>query len=510
MPRLSRFAQSFALALCLPATAAFADLTAAGVWADWKAYVTDSGHRVNASEQTESGALTVTDLSVQIDLDDGADQGALDMTLPTLRFVENGDGSVSVEFPDTMGIDLSMVPDSGESMSASIRVTLADPVMTATGDPGDVTYDFAAAKTDVVMNNLTIDGVTLSDDIARASMSLENLAYITRSVLGTLRSVDQTATASAVTYQINFTDPDGAESFKLNGNIRDLAFAGSGALPPETTSQDVNAMLDDGFELDGTFTTQGGGYDMTFDGNDGSGTVNTTSQGADFSISFGPDGAGYSAAQRGVTVNMLLTELPLPLSFAAAEMATNILLPVQQSEQEQDFSLGVALTGFAISDTIWGMFDPAGQLPRDPADLVIDLSGTAKVLFDILDPAQAEILDLTDTVPGELNTLTLNTLEVGAAGARLTGKGDFLFDNGDMVTFDGMPRPEGTLDLTLEGGNGLLDTLVGMGLLPPDQAMGARMMMGMFAVPGEGADTLTSRIEINPEGQVLANGQRLR
>ena len=68
----------------------------------------------------------------------------------------------------------------------------------------------------------------------------------------------------------------------------------------------------------------------------------------------------------------------------------------------------------------------------------------------------------------------------------------------------------GGLDLQLVGGNGLLDKLVGMGLIPSEQATGARLMMGLFAVPGDAPDTLNSRIEVNPEGHVLANGQRLR
>ena len=49
-----------------------------------------------------------------------------------------------------------------------------------------------------------------------------------------------------------------------------------------------------------------------------------------------------------------------------------------------------------------------------------------------------------------------------------------------------------------------------MGLLPEDQAMGARMMMGLLAVPGEAPDTLNSKIEINEQGHVLANGQRIQ
>ena len=49
-----------------------------------------------------------------------------------------------------------------------------------------------------------------------------------------------------------------------------------------------------------------------------------------------------------------------------------------------------------------------------------------------------------------------------------------------------------------------------MGMLPQEQALGARMMMGVFATPGDGDDTLVSKIEVNDQGHVLANGQRLQ
>ena len=66
------------------------------------------------------------------------------------------------------------------------------------------------------------------------------------------------------------------------------------------------------------------------------------------------------------------------------------------------------------------------------------------------------------------------------------------------------------VDLTLTGGNALIDKLIAAGLLPEEQAMGARMMMGLLAVPGQTPDTLNSRIEINAQGHVLANGQRIQ
>jgi hypothetical protein len=35
-------------------------------------------------------------------------------------------------------------------------------------------------------------------------------------------------------------------------------------------------------------------------------------------------------------------------------------------------------------------------------------------------------------------------------------------------------------------------------------------MMGLFARPGEGPDSLVSKIEVNAQGHVLANGQRIQ
>ena len=165
---------------------------------------------------------------------------------------------------------------------------------------------------------------------------------------------------------------------------------------------------------------------------------------------------------------------------------------------------------FAVSDMIWGLLDPSAQLPRDPATLALDLSGKAKVLFDFLNPDQAAALQSSGAAPGELNALTLKSLVLDAVGARLTGTGDFTFDNSDLTSFDGMPRPTGAVDLKLVGGNGLLDKLVAMGMLPQEQAMGARMMMGLLAVAGTEPDTLNSKIEINDAGHILANGQRIQ
>ena len=148
------------------------------------------------------------------------------------------------------------------------------------------------------------------------------------------------------------------------------------------------------------------------------------------------------------------------------------------------------------------MFDPTGQLPRDPATLVIDLDGDVVLTDDIFDPKVAEQMT---GAPGQLNAVNVNEIKFSVAGAELTGDGDISFNNEGPI-----PVPAGVINLMLTGGNGLMDTLVAMGLLPEEQAMGARMMMGLFARPGDGEDTLVSTIEVNEDGSVLANGQRIK
>jgi hypothetical protein len=222
----------------------------------------------------------------------------------------------------------------------------------------------------------------------------------------------------------------------------------------------------------------------------------------------GADGLAYNGSQNNMAITANVAGLPFPIDMSMVKGAFNLSMPVSKSEDPQDFAFGITLGEFKMSDVIWSIFDPAGQLPRDPATMVVDLSGKAKLLVDFLDPDAAA--QLASEQPGEVQSLTVNKLQLDAAGAKLDGAGDFTFDNTDMTTFPGMPKPVGAVDLSLVGGNGLLDKLVAMGLLPEDQAMGARMMMGLFAVPGSEPDTLNSKIEFTEEGQVLANGQRIK
>ena len=96
------------------------------------------------------------------------------------------------------------------------------------------------------------------------------------------------------------------------------------------------------------------------------------------------------------------SDIPFPqVNVSYGEFAFNLLMPVSKSDTPQDFSYLTKIIDLKVSDEIWAMFDPTGNLPRDPATLIIDTKGTGKLAADIMDPASAEAM--ANAVPGELN-----------------------------------------------------------------------------------------------------------
>lgn len=509
MLRFHRLTTTSCLALVLGAQTAFADLSANDVWSDWKDYIGSFGYAISGLERDTGQGLAVSNVIVNMPLPE--DDGSMKMAIGTLDFVEQNDGSVRIELGEEISFSFDVDPKGGEAVSGQMIFAQSDAQLIASGTPEDMTYTYSAAQADMRMDGLTVDGVAFGSDVFGLSMRFEGMNSVTNVKRAALRSYDQTMSLDKISYTFNFNDPEGNDGkMDMRGSASGLSFAGKGDIPEMSASPNASAMIAAGFGFEGAYDFAGGETQVTFEAPDGNGTMNSTSQGGTFAISMSKDGLGYETETRGLSLNALFSTLPIPVSIEAQRMALNVLLPTMKGPDAQDFGALVSLENFTMADMLWGMFDPQGQLPRDPATLTLDLSGKAKLLFDYLDPAQSAILEQTGAAPGELEALTLNTLLLELAGAKLSGTGAFTFDNSDTVTFDGMPRPQGALDLQLMGGNGLLDKLVAMGLLPQNQAMSARMMMGMFARPGQGEDALVSRIEVTNDGQVLANGQRLR
>ena len=292
-------------------------------------------------------------------------------------------------------------------------------------------------------------------------------------------------------------------------------FKGTSACPDRrhrARTQDLTPLLAAGFAFNGTLTAQTEQKrKMEIVSDEGTSKIKTGSEAVPpLTVAMGADGINYDVTASKIQIGAEIAGLPFPLFAEMEQSGFELRAPIMKSDESQDFALGFDMTGFTMSDIIWALFDPEAQLPRDPATIALGVSGKAKVLFDLLDTEQMENLAESGTVPGELNALKIDHLTVDAVGAKVGATGDVTFDNTDMTTLPGFPKPVGDINIDVAGANGLMDKLVSMGLLPSDQVMGARMMLGLFAVPGDAPDTLKSKIVFNEEGQILANGQRIK
>lgn len=496
-----------ALAYFLASQAAWADLTAQQVWDEWRSYMVDVGYRVAGDESTSPGGLTVRDLVMSMDIPE--EQSRIEIRLGSLGFAENGDGTVSVTLPDRFPIAFSGQPADGESFAADLIYSQTDAALVVSGDADEMIYEFAAAEAGLELGEVTVDGATLPAEAARGQIRFTDLESHSVMKPGDMREVAQTMSAASLSYDIAFADPHAAEKASFAGTLDGLEFEGAGRLPSGVDSGDIRDLLAAGAAFAGRFTYGSGEGRMTGSEDGSEFAFASRSQGGGLGFAMDAESLAYDVSGTGVDMNVQTSDLPFPLSMTMAEMAFKLEMPVARSEEEQPFSFLLKLADFAVPEELWGLVDPGRALPRDPATVLLDVSGRAKLSADLFDPMIAEGL-AGDQPPGELHALTINELLVSAAGAKLSGLGEFTFDNTDLESFDGMPAPSGLARLQLVGANGLIDKLIGMGLMSEEDAMGARMMMGMLTVPGDAPDTLNSEITVTEEGHVLANGQRLK
>lgn len=510
MSRFTPIALGLALPFSLATQAAWADLTPQEVWGDWRAYMEGMGYEIAATETANGDDLTVSDLSFSFAIPES--DGAMSMSLGSLAFNQNRDGTVAIVMPDTVPITMTGedAANGGEPFTVTVNFTQNDHAITVSGDPEDMTYLYTAQSFAMDMTRMKVGDKEMSGDDARINFSGTNLSSTTSMTIGDMRGYDQNGSIESMAFDLFVNDPDKADAQgAIKGTMGGVTFTGQGELPLEVAKgADMSTLMAEGFDATGSLSYASGSSEFDIkDPENGNYVMNTTSQGGDFGFKMSANGLAYDVAQRDVNIGVTMEMMPFPFEIKMAESGFNLALPVSKSDEAQDFAFGLNLSDFTMSDIIWSMFDPAAQLPRDPATVVLDLTGKVKMLVDWMNPEAAA--QMTGS-PGEVKAVNLGTLLVSAAGAKLEGAGDITFDGAAGGLVPGAGNPVGDVDLALAGGNTLLDKLVAMGLLPQDQAMGARMMMGLFTVPGDAPDTLKSKIEFTPDGQILANGQRLR
>ena len=558
-----------AIASIVFATPSFADLTAEDVLAEHLNLLSGYGLIEVQTTGTTSRLDSVIVDGILGTYED--DETRVEISTPGMTLSEKPDGSVQITYPDVIEVTVTASPKNEETRSATLalnttglehivsgtlenlthqiafdtlslgRITFDPP---ETAEDLDLSADFAIAGFDSTLTFDTRDITRRTVEIAFAGLTLAGTSLMptnieldtpgtTYDATGVGQSVFNIALSDVVS-RIGFVGEDiprhsmstsfgqmnwqqnaelggdeGAIDFSLN--TTDFAVSYDLALDLEGFGDAVDDDDSDAFET--------ALMDVLTDGQSASAALNFASMSYDFGIET-PEGTIASSTTSGTSENRftmgegglaIFSEtldsraqfggpamgLPInTLGYSIARSMVDVAIPVIPSDVPQPFRLGFAFEGVSVEDVLWNIFDPEARLSRDPASLVLDIEGSIVAT----EPPFAEDTD----VPFSEFDARLNTLTLEIAGASITGDGAAA-----GTATDDVPTGNAELNLVMTGINDLIDTAVEMGLLPNEQAMGARMGLSLIARP-DGADRLVSNITVDEKGRIFANGMQIK
>jgi hypothetical protein len=307
-------------------------------------------------------------------------------------------------------------------------------------------------------------------------------------------------------FSMDITDPDqdtdvllelSANGFGLNLNV---------LLPENADPDKPHKSFNDGLDIQYDHKINSYSVMLGTTENKQTTTVNSEVESANIALVANRKELRLKGQSQGAKATVETDVMPIgPVGYSFGKTAIDLWFPMGVSAKPEPFNLDLILSNVSISENLWALFDKQSLLPHDAASLKLELSGLGNWLVDIMDP------EIKDTVrKGELHSLNLKTLAIMAAGAKLTGNADFSFDNNDLETFDGIPAPSGNAHVDLSGVNALIDSLIKLGIMSSDDAMGARMGLSLMTIAGDQEDTFVSDITITTDGGITANGKRLK
>ncbi|TRW98803.1 DUF2125 domain-containing protein [Paracoccus sp. M683] len=539
------------IALAALAAPALSEITPAEVWEQLIAENAATGMTVTEGNREEAGdTLTITDAVFANE----SDTSALTITLPKVVMNQTGDGAVrwSIDGDITGEITDTTLDDQPVVIPFTLSVPGNETV--SSGSVDDLTHEY---KADSAVFSAQLPSGEDNAVVIPLTMAMDGLT-------GTQRSTQQGADGARETA---FDGKLGALKIDISGDLPETAESGAGTfsggyamngldvtgkMVMASGSYDMNTQMEEAlkngaqFQFDLTYADSAGTFE--FAGTDLEGTASTgngtfSSGPGTLRFSMSDEGLNYAGSMEGSENEVTVSTLPFPIRYVLSSGSFDFAMPVMQSDTPAPFRVMTAIKGLTINDELWGLFDPTSQLPRDPADLNIDLTGEMTLpesLFAAAEtpPASAPMAgssampaedadsdadaaasdampadDGTETgmpdmpQPPEVLKITINDVSLKAVGADAKVSGELAAPEGGSITV----APVGQIDGEFLGVNALLDKLGAMGLVPQDQMMAARMMLTMFLRPAEDdPNKLTTRLEFKEDGSVFANGQQVK
>ncbi|WP_168193212.1 DUF2125 domain-containing protein [Rhodophyticola sp. CCM32] len=481
----------------IAASPAFADVDAQELWAEWQAQTAFSGQTLTADSVTETATgLVITGLTSTSVQGETTSTGQIDQVTLT----ENDDGTLSVGLSEVYRITSNTQVQNAPPVSVVMDMRHEGLTITVSGDPGARQYDYSADALSVTTDQISIAGDTGGDLDISATVNDLLVQYNITGDTPETTSFTSTGGFSSATGTVDASSSGGTPgSFKMSFNMGATTSSGSGTLSSMAAMSQISsgAALPEDFNLEGQADYERLSYEVTFEEPETSFHMTFANEGGNMAVAFAEGGLTYDLSAQNVDATVQTSEFPLPIEVSAASTGFLLTLPLMPQPDPSDMALRLDYQELEVNDALWAMIDPGAAIPRDPASLIVDITGKVQMFVNLMagDPAALQ------GPPGELREVTLNELQLSLAGASLEGEGDLDFAAGQVI-----PMPVGTIDLRAAGLSALLERLTTAGLLPEEQAAMARGVSGMFARPGPSPDTLETTIEFLPGGGITANG----
>lgn len=434
------------------------------------------------------------------------------LTLRGVRFApEDGDAIIETDF-------ITLTPSA--ETPGEVTLTLA-PEVTITADPDDpeMMMVFTLASENLALTGNWVTGLAEQPELQLTAdaLSLTGGAPdhpVVKGVDISLSNLDTgfTFDLSSRDMTAAFDSSDFAFAYEISDPVlENVTIAADAAVTGFDLDFEATALPEDEDGAD-AFLAEGG---FVLKVATGPGFSNVKSNSPDMPVSIESEGGAASAEISIVDGQFLyLTEFgPIdytitpdpsmvpfpPFDMAMQSGAMEFRMPVAPTDGPADVTMAMAFNELTAGEGLWSLFDPEATIPRDPATLNIDVDATVELDKPLSEAAETDNpLEL-----GKVQDVTVNGIGLSIGGASVDANGAVTFD------YPGpFPVPNGAVDISVNGVQGLAQKLVELGLIDQMQVGMAMGMMMAFATPA-GPDAFESKIEFK-DGSILANGQPIQ
>ncbi len=347
---------------------------------------TSAGQTVTAASAERDGdTLVVSGVTISYE----KDGTSFTSTIDEIDFADNGDGSVDVTTSDSteMSLKAPAATEIDGDVPTDLKITLTQPemVVTASGTVDALSYAFEGPSVTAKFE----PGDTAAAAQGSFEVALTDLSgkYLVEGD-GEAKKVTSDFAAKSVKISGSGKDATAKSDATFTATIADLAGNTNGNFLGAAEMADMAKALQGGFAFNGNFSHGAMSFDLAVT-EDGKPTkITGASEGGDMSMAMDATHLQFGAGGKALNLTIASADIPFPeLKLGYQEAAFNMLMPVGKTAEPADFAFLTKLVGFTVSDEVWGMFDPAGNLPHDPATVILDTKGKVTMTTDLFDEA---------------------------------------------------------------------------------------------------------------------------